>query len=110
MFFCVYFVKKTFACTTRTIDVIKRRNVLATVIKRGEGDDDEEVETTSYLERYSLPVTGVVLCLLVVLLSVAYVCLQQWKSRRLASKLTAPSTPAHEALLSRTEQTDSSRK
>lgn len=76
------------------------------------------IETTSdntaaggdSLEKNPLILTGVGLCVLVVLVSIAFVCHRQWRSRKLASKLSLTSTPAHEALLSRTEQTDNTTK
>ena len=64
------------------------------------GDGDRR-----YLEKNPLLLTGVGLCVLVILLSIAFVCHRQWRSRKLASKLTLTSTPAHEALLSRTATT-----
>jgi len=59
--------------------------------------DGDKLESNSLL----LVVSGVCLCVLVVLLSVVFVVHQQWKARQLARKLI---TPAHEALLARTDQ------
>ena len=67
-------------------------------------DDDDAVSDSDDFETSALLLSaGVGLCVLVVLLSVAFVVHQHWRGRRLASKLTLPSTPAHEALLSRTD-------
>jgi len=74
-----------------------------------ESTSDHIVADSEFLEKNPLLLTGVSLCGLVVLLSTAFVYHRQWKSRQLASKLTVTSTPAHEALLSRADQTDDTR-
>jgi len=74
------------------------------------GTSDDTAADSGYVD-HPLMLIGVGLGVMVVLLSVVFVFHQQWKSRRLASKLTLPSTPAHEALLSRSDQTaDSTRR
>ena len=73
-----------------------------------ESTSDETLGDNDYPEKNPLLLTGVCLCVLAVLLSTAFVCYRQWKSRQLASKLT--STPVHEALLSDTENISKTRR
>jgi len=74
--------------------------------------DDTSSTDSDDVDEGAVPLllTGVAVCLLVVLLSIVFVVHQQWRSRRLATKLTAPSTPAHEALLARTDQMTADRR
>jgi len=83
--------------------------MLLTVGSGTKNTGDETVRDSEYPEKYPLLLTGVGLCVLAVLLSIAFVCYRQWKSRQAASKLTLTSTPVHEALLSGTEQADKTR-
>ena len=84
--------------------------VLVTVASDTGSTNDDTMRDSDQLEKNPLLLTGAGLCILVVLLSIVFVCYRQWKSRRLASKLTLTSTPTHEALLSRTDQTDNTRR
>ena len=84
-------------CNARDVFTLTEANGAETTSDDTAGDGDHR-----YLEQNPLLLTGVSLCVLVVLLSIAFVCHRQWRSRQLASKLTLTSTPAHEALLSRT--------
>jgi len=71
---------------------------------------DDTVADNDHLEQNLLLWTAVALFVFVILLSILFVSRQQWKSRQLDIKLTIPPTPAHEALLSRTDQTDKRRR
>jgi len=84
--------------------------MLMTVASGRERTPDDTVGDSDYLEKKTTLLLTVALCVLVVLLSVAFVCHRQWKRRQLEIKLTLSSTPAHEALLSRSDQTDNTRR
>jgi len=89
---------------------IKLHNTLVFVFvapESGTGRTIEDiVEHNIYLHKNPLLLTGVILFLMAVLMSIAFVSRQQWKSRQVAKKLTLLSTPAHEALLARIDQSD----
>ena len=83
--------------------------VLLTAASGTESTGGETVGDSDGSERNPLLLTGVCVCVLVVLLSIAFVCYRQWRSRQLASKLVLTSTPTHEALLAGSEQANKSR-
>lgn len=96
----------------RCISIIKLDDVFATETgsTKSTGDEAVSLGDSQPEDNNLLLLTGIGLCVLVLLCSVAFVCYRQWKARQMARKLILTSTPVHEALLSSSaEQADKSR-
>ena len=85
-------------------------HVFVTEAGSSKSTTDDTVSDWHYLDKNYVLLTVVGICVLVILLSIAFVCYRQWKNRQLSNKLNLTSTPAREALLSRTDQPDSALK